>query len=611
MMDDGHKWTDDQLEKLERRMAKDYTQAAKEMAEKQKKALKDFDKERIAREKAMDDTAEARKAHKQWLSGQANKQEWMQAMVDELAFSAHNANKLAMDSLNNALPHIYRKNAEFAASDVSKKAVSDPTFTLLDADTMRYLSNLTDQDQLIHEVITVGPPKRLLQSLRKDPDTAKDMRWNRQQFASAITQGILQGESIPNIVKRTTAIYGKNLAAATRAARTAVTGAENAGRTESYKRAEQLGINLIREWVATGDARTRDSHAAASGQQRSANEAFDIGGEKLMYPADPHGSPAETYNCRCTLRARVQGFDKDKLQGNIRPQEPKAVPASSVVNGQDILGTWQRRPDQFDFEIEDVLNAQGFDGLPRVVSPEEFDAAVKAANDGKGFIAQRTYSAPNQETLDSYRDQLYSGKWYVDCSTGGAQYGQGMYTAADYSGELSSGVKEEMRHYTKLGAYRNGELLSKDEYLARVKDDLEANGLWTADAKKYAENHRKLEKAASEHKTVNSLYKQRRELESALGKDTAARLRGIFDDHPVFSGQSYFETMTLDPSAKIITWRDAMKMMDNDWGPGYPGDVGAYAAAKGYDAINAEGHGASGSYTVILNRTKLIIRRPE
>lgn len=27
----------------------------------------------------------------------------------------------------------------------------------------------------------------------------------------------------------------------------------------------------------------------------------------------------------------------------------------------------------------------------------------------------------------------------------------------------------------------------------------------------------------------------------------------------------------------------------------------------GYDAINAEGHGASGSYTVILNRTKTII----
>ena len=35
-------------------------------------------------------------------------------------------------------------------------------------------------------------------------------------------------------------------------------------------------------------------------------------------------------------------------------------------------------------------------------------------------------------------------------------------------------------------------------------------------------------------------------------------------------------------------------------------DTGAFAALLGYDAINAEGHGASGSYTVILNRTKCI-----
>ena len=31
----------------------------------------------------------------------------------------------------------------------------------------------------------------------------------------------------------------------------------------------------------------------------------------------------------------------------------------------------------------------------------------------------------------------------------------------------------------------------------------------------------------------------------------------------------------------------------------------------GYDAINAEKHGATGSYTVILNRTKLIIYEGE
>lgn len=36
-------------------------------------------------------------------------------------------------------------------------------------------------------------------------------------------------------------------------------------------------------------------------------------------------------------------------------------------------------------------------------------------------------------------------------------------------------------------------------------------------------------------------------------------------------------------------------------------DPGVLAAEMGYDAINATGHGETGSYTVALNRTKLII----
>ena len=38
-------------------------------------------------------------------------------------------------------------------------------------------------------------------------------------------------------------------------------------------------------------------------------------------------------------------------------------------------------------------------------------------------------------------------------------------------------------------------------------------------------------------------------------------------------------------------------------------DRSILAIEMGYAAVNAKGHGLSGSYTVILNRTKLIIRR--
>lgn len=59
----------------------------------------------------------------------------------------------------------------------------------------------------------------------------------------------------------------------------------------------------LKRWVATGDSRTRDDHLQA--HIRYANnpipidEPFIVGGEELMYPLDPAGSPAQTVNCRC------------------------------------------------------------------------------------------------------------------------------------------------------------------------------------------------------------------------------------------------------------------------------------------------------------------------
>ncbi len=103
-------------------------------------------------------------------------------------------------------------------------------------------------------------------------------------------------------------------------------------------------------------------------------------------------------------------------------REAKAI-KSPLVEGRDISGTWTRRPDQFAYEIEDVINAQGFDGLPRVVSASEFEKAVQESN----IICQRIYNARSEETLRAYQEALYKGDWYVDCSEGGSAFGRGMY----------------------------------------------------------------------------------------------------------------------------------------------------------------------------------------
>lgn len=683
-MDRAHRWTDEQIEALERRMSREYGTAVREMRTKLDKFLAKYEEGLAKRTAKLDGTPEARKALEAWERDQAMDRRYLEGMVESLSRDATEATQRAMALVEDRLPSIYAENANWAAFEVDRAARLDTRFDLQDESTVREL---------------MGRGERLFEPPR--PNAAKVRAWTEQKLTAAVTQGILQGESIPHIAQRMAEVYGSDRAAAVRAARTACTGAENAGRVSSYERAEEMGIEMRQEWMATLDERTRETHVLLDGERVEVGDPFvTANGDELRFPGDPQGPPEEVYNCRCTLVAAIDGIDqsaaarfdrlpddmsyedwkqraRDRMEGKATG-EPDVIRASDhqVVEGKDILGTWERRPDQFDFEIEDVLDAQGFDGLPRVVDADEFDRAVRQANGGEGLIMQRTYSAPTQEVLDSYRDMLYEGKWYVDCSTGGAQYGQGMYAAADYTGRLSAGIESEMQHYIDLGRQRNPittfDMLTDARKSEMVDESIKSLGLSgeKAEAAKTMMNYELKIGKFDFNEDWGKLSAAHEKLMDVDYMSEVARLR-TYRSEPVH----YVETMTLDPSARIVKFDDISGLKDGmgeriflesvkdasqdemliikkeithtatdeEWGAAkdledriglqeakrvvdkYKGayrdamdaadryrsmDPGSFAAAMGYDAINAVGHGASGSYTVVLNRTKLTIRRP-
>ena len=90
----------------------------------------------------------------------------------------------------------------------------------------------------------------------------------------------------------------------------AVTGAENRGRQDSYKRAEKDGIILKKEWIATYDMRTRHAHALLDGQLADQDKLFKSELGDIMFPGDPNAHPSNVYNCRCTTAAKIMGFRK-------------------------------------------------------------------------------------------------------------------------------------------------------------------------------------------------------------------------------------------------------------------------------------------------------------
>jgi len=84
---------------------------------------------------------------------------------------------------------------------------------------------------------------------------------------------------------------------ATRIARTEITGAMNGGALKVYE------VNAVnrKEWIATVDELTRESHMMADGQVVATTDPFTVGGSSLSHPGDPSGEPGEIINCRCSV----------------------------------------------------------------------------------------------------------------------------------------------------------------------------------------------------------------------------------------------------------------------------------------------------------------------
>jgi hypothetical protein len=188
------------------------------------------------------------------------------------------------------------------------------------------------------------------------------------------------------------------------------------------------------------------------------------------------------------------------------------------------------------------------------VSPDEFDELVRQANGGNGFIAQRTYSAPDKETLDAYRQKLYESKWYVDCSVGESHYGQGMYCTANKGQTINDSIKNTMSKYIERNLDR---ITDYGDLQIDVKSAVETFTV-TPDAKFISyDNLRELKE------------KEITELSSSGNYD---KMNEIFN-------------------------------MDN----------GSYAAMKGYDGITEVYNFVSKANddAIILNRTKVIFKKEE
>ena len=214
--------------------------------------------------------------------------------------------------VNDATPSIYSLNRNYEAYTI-EKTVGNCDFTLWDESTVKRL--LVEQP----DIMPYYPPERALQR-------GFDLAYGKDQITKRVTSGIIRGISPGKIANELMAgITTMNRESAVRAARTGITAAENAGRLDSWRAAENMGITIRRQWVCTKDARTRFGHAMADGQTVEGTKTpFIVGGEKMMFPGDKslgaHGW--NIYNCRCTTRTvEKDGIEAEPRQMRVRDPE--------------------------------------------------------------------------------------------------------------------------------------------------------------------------------------------------------------------------------------------------------------------------------------------------
>lgn len=290
MADIAHELTDRELEKMERHLSAIYARAEKELQEKVEAYFKRFEELDAKKRELVEAGKLTEKEYKRWRQNKMMTGRHWKQMKEQAAQELLQANRTAQEYINGRLPGVYSLNYN-SAGEAIEGAVSGYSFELVDASTVK---NLATSDK------TLLPYKYV--------DGKKDVRWNTAKVNAEVLQGIVQGESIPNIAKRLQNVTEMNRASAIRNARTTVTSAENKGRMDSLHAAAEKGVITHKVWLAAIDARTREAHRLLDGQEKEIDDPFESELGDIMFPGDPDADPANVYNCRCTLIYKVIGF---------------------------------------------------------------------------------------------------------------------------------------------------------------------------------------------------------------------------------------------------------------------------------------------------------------
>lgn len=286
MADYVERFTDKKAAELADEIKKVYRQAAREVQQGFNSFIQGF-KARSAEMLHKVETGKLSKENYQkWLRGQVFQGKRWRERLDRITKVYTSADAKANAIVGDTVLDVFAEAANYTAWQITKDFRGAVSFNLYDNKTVERL--LKDHPKILPEW---------------NIDGKKDYVWNEKRVQNAITQGIIQGKSVQDVGKRLyTELAASNASKMNMFARTAMTGAQNAGRVERMREAdEKYNIKCQKRWLSVGDAKVRDDHQDLNGKTVAYDEDFVVGGRTIAYPGDPTADADLVYNCRCTL----------------------------------------------------------------------------------------------------------------------------------------------------------------------------------------------------------------------------------------------------------------------------------------------------------------------
>lgn len=241
-----------------------------------------------------------------------------------------------------------------------------------------------------------------------------DLAKLKKSIAQEISRGIASSLSYADIARNISSVSKAPLSRAKTIARTEGHRIQQTSSRDAQYAAKKKGADVLKQWDAALDGRTRDSHARVDGEIRELDEKFSNG---LMFPGDPSGGAAEVVNCRCTsntrarwalddgelntLKERAEYFGLDKT-ANFEDFKQKYLKAAESVANTPMTAEEQKA------YLQKFLRDKNQTGTSKPVTIGGMDVTVTKAqfgfHDGRGGV---------KKTVDAVIYETQSGTKFV------------------------------------------------------------------------------------------------------------------------------------------------------------------------------------------------------